>query len=82
MSINSKPNAVRGGRDPLLESVQVETVIADMAIGRADAPASLPAPAQLQRTVQMYQLATIFASIFEALEDKHAHAIATTREAA
>jgi pimeloyl-ACP methyl ester carboxylesterase len=29
-----------------------------------------------------YQLAHIFASIFEALPDEHEHAIATTREAA
>jgi hypothetical protein len=37
---------------------------------------------QEQRIEQMYQLAHIFASIFEALPDEHEHAIATTWEAA
>ena len=48
----------------------------------ADAPASLPTPPQQHRIEQMYELADIFASIFEALSEVHAHAIATTREAA
>jgi len=51
----------------------------------ADAPVSLPTTPQQQRIEQMYQLADIFASIFEALpgeQDEHAYAIATTRKAA
>lgn len=48
----------------------------------ADAPVSLPTSPQQQRIEQMYQLADIFASIFETLSEVHAHAIATTREAA
>ena len=43
------------------------------------APPTTPAG---QRIEQMRQLADIFASIFEALPDKHEHAIATTRQAA
>ena len=53
-----------------------------MATGTPDAPASVPTIAHQERVEQMYQLANIFASIFEALPDMHAHAIATTREAA
>ena len=82
MSIKSKSNVVRGTRHPLVQKATVETVSADMAAETADAPASLPTIAQQQRVEQMYQLADIFASIFDALPDMHAHAIATTREAA
>ena len=82
MSIKSKSNAVRGAKGPLLQSASVETVSAHIAREMADAPASLPTTAQQQRIEQMYQLADIFASIFEALSEVHAHAIATTREAA
>lgn len=82
MSIKSKSNAVRGAKHPLVQSVAVETVSAHVAMETADAPASLPTTVQQQRIEQMHQLADIFASIFEALQDKHAHAIASTREAA
>ena len=82
MSIKSKPNAVRGEKGALLHSTEVKTVSAHMAMETADAHPSLPTTAQHQRIEQMYQLADIFASIFEALSEVHAHAIATTREAA
>jgi hypothetical protein len=82
MSIKSKSNAVRGAKGPLLQSASVETVSAHIAREMADTPASVPTTAQQQRIEQMYQLADIFASIFEALSEVHAHAIATTREAA
>ena len=80
MSIKSKSNAVRGAKELLLQSASVETVSAHIAMEMA--AASLPTTAQQQRIEQMYQLANIFASIFEALQDKHANAIAATREAA
>ena len=82
MSIKSKSNAVRGARHPLVQNATVETASAHMATETPDAPASLPTTAQQEHIEQMYQLANIFASIFEALPDMHAHAIATTREAA
>ncbi len=82
MSIKSKSNAVRGAKHPLFQSARVETVSAHLAMETADAAPLLPTTAQQQRIEQMYQLANIFASIFEALPDVHAHAIATTREAA
>jgi len=82
MSIKSKSNAVRGAKELLLQSASVDTASAHIAMEMADTPASLPITAQQQRIEQLYQLADIFASIFEALHDKHANAIATTREAA
>jgi hypothetical protein len=81
MSIKSKSNTVRGAKHPLFRAT-AETVSAHMAMETADAPASLPTTTQQQRIEQMYQLANIFASIFEAQPDLHAHTIATTREAA
>ncbi len=48
----------------------------------ADAALPLPTTTQGQRTEQMYQLADIFASIFEALPEEYEHAIASTPEAA
>jgi hypothetical protein len=72
MSIKSKSNAVCGAREPVLP----------IAMEAADAPASLPTTAQERRIEQMYQLASIFASVFEALPNEHEHPIATTREAA
>jgi hypothetical protein len=48
----------------------------------ADASLPLPTPTQGQRTEQMYRLADIFASIFEALPAEHEQAIASTPEAA
>jgi len=82
MSIRSKSNVVRGAKSPLPQSATAETVSAHMAVEMADGSASLPTTTQEQRVEQMYQLANIFASIFEALPDEHSHAIATTREAA
>jgi len=82
MSIKSKSNVVGGTKGPLLQGTTVETVSATMAVGMAETPPSLLTTSQQQRVEQMYQLANIFASIFEALPDQHAHAIVTTREAA
>ena len=47
----------------------------------ADAALPLPTITQGQHTEQMYQLADIFASIFEALLEEYEHAIASTLEA-
>lgn len=69
MSIKSKSNAVRGAREALFPSATAETV-------------SGPVSSQQQRIEQMYELADIFASIFEVLPDEHEHAIASTRQAA
>lgn len=82
MSIKAKSNAVRGARYPLVQNATIETVSAHMAKETPDAPTSLPTIAHQERIEQMYQLANIFASIFEALPDMHVHAIATPREAA
>src|ERR1035438_3286795 len=61
MSIKSKSNAVRGTKgSPLFQSATVETVSGHIT-------------SQEQRIEQMYQLAHIFASIFEALPDEHEH---------
>ena len=80
MSIKSKSNAVRGAKDPLFPTT-VETASTILPVTTAGALATLPTTAPGERIEQMYQLADIFASIFEAL-DEHEHAIATTREAA
>jgi hypothetical protein len=81
MSIKSKSSSVCGAKQPLFPSA-VETVSAPIAMEAADAPASRPTTAQEQRIEQMFQLASIFASVFEALPNVHEHPIATTREAA
>ena len=80
MSANPKSNAVRG-EGPLFPNTTAE-----MSVHRdtktADAALPLPTTTQGQRTEQMYQLADIFASIFEALPEEYEHAIASTLEAA
>ena len=82
MSVESKSSAVHEEKDPLLSSVAVETMSGHIARETADAAQPLPTTTQRQRTEQMYQLADIFASIFEALPEEWEHAIATTLEAA
>ena len=82
MSIKSKSNAVRTGKKALPPNATVESPSAPVALEAADAPASLSTLTQERRIEQMYQLADIFASIFETLPDEYEHAIATTREAA
>ena len=82
MSVKSKSNAVHEEKDPLFPSVAVETMSAHIATETADAAQPLRTTTQRQRTEQMYQLADIFASIFEALPEEYEHAIATTLEAA
>ncbi len=80
MSAKPNSNAVRG-EGPLFPiataemSVQLDTETADAAL-------PLPTTTQGQRTEQMYQLADIFASIFEALPEAHEPPIATTIKAA
>jgi len=80
MSAKPKSNAVRGEgalfpNAPAEMSVHLDTETADAAL-------LLPTTTQGQRTEQMYQLADIFASIFETLPEAYDHAIATTLEAA
>jgi hypothetical protein len=73
MSAKPKSNAVHRARHPFPNataemSVRLDTETADAAPG--------------QRTEPMYQLAEIFASIFEALPEEYEHAIVSTPEAA
>ncbi len=80
MSAKPKSNTVRGERPPTPNrtaemSVRLDTEMADAAL-------PLPTITQRQRTEKMYQLADIFASIFEALPEEYEHAIASTLEAA
>ena len=80
MSVQPNSNAVRG-EGPLFPNTTAE-----MSVHRdtktADAALPLPTATQGQRTEQMYLLAEIFASIFEALPEEYEHAIASTPEAA
>ncbi len=78
MSIKSKSNRVRGVKETPARP-NTEPTNLRVAIETTDAS---PTTSPGQRIQQMRQLADIFASIFEALEDEHEHAIATTREAA
>jgi hypothetical protein len=79
-SAKPKSNAVRG-EGPLFPNATVELSV-HLDTETADAVLPLPTTTQGQRSEQMYQLADIFASIFEALPEEPAHAIATTLEAA
>jgi hypothetical protein len=76
MSIDSKSKGVHEVRNSLFPSAEAEAADA------ADAVPSLLTPSAGQRIEQMYELADIFASIFEALAYEHEHAIAITRKAA
>lgn len=82
MSAKPKSNAVHEEKDPLFPSVAVETMNAHTAMETAAAAQPLSTTTPEQRLEQMYQLADIFASIFEAMPDEYEHAIAMTREAA
>jgi hypothetical protein len=82
MSIKSKSSVLRGAKNPLFPNATTEPVSAPVTMETAHASASLATPTEEQRIEQMYLLADIFASIFEALPDEHQHAIASTREAA
>ena len=75
MSAKPTSNAV-SGEGPLFPNATAEMP------ETADAALPLPTTTQEQRTEQMYQLADIFASIFEALPAEHEQAIASTPEAA
>jgi hypothetical protein len=83
MSINFKSTEIREAQDhPLFPSAALDATGAGMCVDAADAAPPLLAASPEQRIEQMYELAEIFASIFEALQGEHEHAIATTREAA
>ena len=80
MSVNTDSNAVRQAKDvPLLPYATPE---APTAPANADAAQPLRTTTPAQRIEDMYQLADIFASIFETLPDEYKHAIALAREAA
>ncbi|MGA8311691.1 MAG: hypothetical protein WB755_16780 [Terriglobales bacterium] len=80
MSAKPTSNAV-SGEGPLFPNATAEMSV-DRDTQTADAALPLPTTTQEQRTEQMYQLADIFASIFEALPAEHEQAIASTPEAA
>ncbi len=79
MSAKPNSNAVRG-KGPLFPIATAEMSV-QLVTETADA-LPLPTTTQGQRTEPMYQLADIFASIFEALPEEHEHPIATTIKAA
>ena len=80
MSAKLKSNAVRG-KGPLFPNATAEMSV-HLDTETADAALPLPTATQGQRTEQMYLLAEIFVSIFEALPEEYEHAIASTPEAA
>ncbi len=77
MPVKSKANAVHGVKKPLFPSSTLETVSARIAMEAADGAQPLPTAIPGQHVDQMYQLADIFASVFEALPNDYKHAIAT-----
>ncbi len=81
MSIKSKSNGAHEAKDtPLFLDATAEIATLPAVTGTTGvAPPTSPAG---QRMEQMYELADIFASIFEALPDEHEHAIAATPKAA
>lgn len=80
MSAEPESNVVRG-KGPLFPNATAEMSVR-LDTETADGALPLLTTTQAQRTEQMYQLAEIFASIFEALPEESEHAIASTPEAA
>jgi hypothetical protein len=80
MSAKPKSNAGYRARHPFPNATVEMSVRLDTET--ADAALPLPPTTHGQRTEQMYQLAEILASIFEALPEEYEHAIASTPEAA
>jgi hypothetical protein len=80
MSAKPNSNAVRG-EGPLFPNATAEMSV-PLDTEMTDAALPLLTTTQEERTEQMYQLADIFASIFEALPAEHEQAIASTPEAA
>ena len=80
LSAKPKSNAV-SGEGPLFPNATAEMTL-HLDTETADAALPLPTTTHEQRTEQMYKLADIFASIFEALPADHEQAIVTTPEAA
>jgi len=68
-------------REALFPNATAETSV-DRDTETADAACRYRQPLKGQRTEQMYQLADIFASIFEALPEEYEHAIASKLGAA
>jgi hypothetical protein len=81
MSAKSKSNRVHEEQHPLRPSAALATASA-LARETTAAVQASPASRQKQRTEEMYELADIFAAIFEALPEGHEHAIVTASEAA
>jgi hypothetical protein len=81
MSVKSKSNAVPEGKEPLFSRARAEIASAHVATDTVDATQILTST-EGQRTEQMYELADIFAAIFEALPEEYEDAIVTRREAA
>lgn len=82
-SIKSTSTSVHEVQDPLFPiATAVEPTGECMGAEVADAAPSLLTASPGQRIEKMYELADIFACIFEASPNEHEHAIATTRDAA
>lgn len=81
MSIRSKSKVVCGAKD-LSVFFRTATVETTTARGATETTGACPSISAGQRIEQMYQLADIFASIFEVLPDEHKQAIASKRAAA
>ena len=82
LKMSAKPTSKTvSGEGPLFPNATAEISV-PLDTETADAALPLPTATQGQRTEQMYLLADIFASIFEALPEEYEHAIASTPEAA
>ncbi len=83
MSAKSKSNATHEAKRLLLPHATVERLSTKRPKKTVDAARPLqPKKTQGQHIEQMYQLADIFAAIFEALPEEYEDAIATRPEAA
>jgi hypothetical protein len=81
MSITSKSSDVYEAKDmAVFPRATAET--ATLPAATAPTGGAPPTKSARQRMEQMYELADIFVSIFEALPDEHEHAIAATSKAA
>ena len=81
MSIRSKSSEVYEAKDASVFP-RAMAEIATLPIATEPSGVAAPTSSAGRRMEQMYELADIFASIFEALPNGHEHAIAATPKAA